>query len=215
MRTCSAAAPDSPPESYLPPTRPPRQPAQYVSGTLPGVTPPSGPRLISMCIQPSPRARLSVGLAERDGSRFLRPDPPPWWGRRGSGTFSTSRECPPNVTPSLSPRPFQHLSLLPWWARHCSSWDPVDSPLVGNLTLWSPRSCPSSRWQPSPRPSPIVYLQCPITRLQLDAFTISLNVLSSVVCRMRPCLPWLALGLDQRGSSHPGSAWVRPHPRLL
>ena len=130
---------------------------------------------------------------------FLRPDPPPLWGRRGSGTFSTSRECPPNVTPSLYPHPFQHLSLLPWWPWHRSSWDPVDSPLVGNLTLWSPHSCPSSWWQPSPRPSPIVYLRCPITCLQLDAFTISLNVPSSVVFRMRPT--WLALGLDQSPSS--------------
>ena len=102
VRTYSAAVP----EYYLLPTRPPRRPAPYASGTLPGVTPPSGPRLISVCIQPSPQARLSVGVAERDGSRFLRPDPPPWWGRRGSGTFSTSRECPPNVTPSLHLRPF-------------------------------------------------------------------------------------------------------------
>ena len=137
MRTYLAPVPDASPESYLLPPRPPRRPAPYASGTLPGVTPPSGPRLISVCIQPSPRARLSVGVAERDESRFLWPDPPPWWGRRDSGTFSTSRECPPNVTPSLHLRPFRHLSLLPWWPWHCSSWDLVDSPLVWNLTLWS------------------------------------------------------------------------------
>ena len=109
MRTCSALAPDSSPESYLPPTRPPRRPAPYAQGTLPGVTPPSGPRLISVCIQSSPRARLSVGVVERDGSRFLRPDPPPWWGRRGSGTFSTSKGPPERNSLSLStsfPTPF-------------------------------------------------------------------------------------------------------------
>ena len=128
------------PESYLQPTRPPRRPAPYTSGTLPGVTPPSGPRLISVCIHPSPRARLSVGVVERDGSRFLRPDPPPWWGRRGSGTSSTSRECPPSVTPTPYPRPFRHLSMLPWWPWHRSSWDPVDSPLVRNLTSLVPSS---------------------------------------------------------------------------
>ena len=45
-------------------------------------------------------------------SRFLRPDPPPWWGRRGSGMFSTSRECSPSVTPTPYPRPFRPLFLF-------------------------------------------------------------------------------------------------------
>ena len=171
---------------HFDPTRPLRRPAPYAPGTLPGVTPPSGPRLISVCIQPSPRARLSVGVVERDGSRFLRPDPPPWWGRRGSGTFYTSRECPPSVTPTPYPRPFQHLSMLPWWLWHRSSWDLVDSPLVKNLTSLVPSFLSLLWYQPSPRPSPIVYLRCPIICLQLDAFSISLNVPSSVVCQMRP-----------------------------
>ena len=112
----------------------------YASETSPGVTPPSGLRLISVCVEPSPRARRSVGVAERDGSRFLRPDPPPWWGRRGSGTFFTSRECPPSVTPTPYPHPFRHLSILPWWPWHRSSWDPVNSPLVRNLTSLVPWS---------------------------------------------------------------------------
>ena len=85
--------PDSSPESYLLPTRPARRPAPYASDTSPGVTPPSGPFLIFVCIQPSPWARRSVGAVEHGGSRFLRQDPPPWWGRRGSDTFSTSHEC--------------------------------------------------------------------------------------------------------------------------
>ena len=138
--------PRSPPTPLLSllPTRPPRQPAPYASDTLPGVTPPSGPCLISVCIQPSPRARRSVDVVERDGSRFPRPDPPPWWGRRGSGTFSTSRECPPSVTPTPYPRPFRPLSMLPWWTWHRSSWDPVDSPLVRNLASLVPLPCLSS-----------------------------------------------------------------------
>ena len=74
--------PDSSPESYLLPNRPARLPAPYASDTSPGVTPLSGPRLISVCIQPSPWARRSVGAVERGGSRFLRTDPPPWRGAR-------------------------------------------------------------------------------------------------------------------------------------
>ena len=99
----------SSPEFYLLPTRPRRRPASYASDTLPDVTPPSGPRLISVCIQPSPWARPSVGVVERDGSRFLRPDPPPWWGRRGSSTFSTSCECSQSLTPTPYPRPLRPL----------------------------------------------------------------------------------------------------------
>ena len=67
--------PDSSPESYLLPTRPAGRPAPYASDTSPGVTPPSGPRLIFVCIQPSPWARRSVGAVEHGGSRFLRPAP--------------------------------------------------------------------------------------------------------------------------------------------
>ena len=109
------------PESYLLPTRPARRPAPYASDTSPGVTPPSGPRLISVCIQPSPWARRSVDVVEHGGSRFLRPDPSPWWGRRGSGTFSTSHECSPGETPTLHPCPFRppyFLFMLPCWPWH-------------------------------------------------------------------------------------------------
>ena len=122
------ARPNSSPESYLLPTRPARRPAPYASDTSPGVTPPSGPHLISVCIQPSPWARRSVGAVERGGSRFLRPDPPPWRGRRGTGTFFTSCECSPSVTPTPYPRPFRPLFffMLPWWPWHRSSWDPAD-----------------------------------------------------------------------------------------
>ena len=74
------SSPDSSPESYLLPTRPARRPAPYSSDTSPGVTSPSGPCLIFVCIQPSPWARRSVGAVEHGGSRFLWPDPPPWWG---------------------------------------------------------------------------------------------------------------------------------------
>ena len=79
--------PDSSPESYLLPTWAARRPAPYASDTSPGVTPPSGPRLISVCMQPSPWARRSVGAVERGGSRFLRPDPSPW---RGAGVPARS-----------------------------------------------------------------------------------------------------------------------------
>ena len=115
------SSPDSSPEAYLQPTRPPRRPAPYASDTSPGVTPPSGPCLIFVCIQPSPWARRSVGVVEHGGSRFLRPDPPPWWGRPGSSTFSTSHECSPGETPTLYPCPFRplfFLSMLPWWPWH-------------------------------------------------------------------------------------------------
>ena len=63
--------PDSSPESYLLPTRPARRPALYASDTSGGVTPPSGPCLILVCIQPSPWARRSVGAVEHGGSGFL------------------------------------------------------------------------------------------------------------------------------------------------
>ena len=102
--------PDSSNGSHLLPTRPARRPAPYASDTSPGVTPPSGPRLISVCIQPSPWARRSVGVVEHGGSRFLRPDP-----------FSTSHECPPGETPTLHPRPFRplfFLFMLPCWPWH-------------------------------------------------------------------------------------------------
>ena len=60
---------DSSKGSHLLPTRPARRPAPHASDTSPGVTPPSGPRLISVCIQPSPWARRSVGVAERSPGR--------------------------------------------------------------------------------------------------------------------------------------------------
>ena len=92
--------PDSSPESYVLPTRPARRPAPYASDTSPGVTPPSSPCLIFVCIQPSPWARRSVGAVEHGGSRFLRLDP---------GAFSTSHECSPSGTPTLYPCPFRPL----------------------------------------------------------------------------------------------------------
>ena len=98
--------------------RPARRPAPYASDTSPGVTPPSGPRLISVCIQPSPWARRSVGAVEHGGSRFLRPDPLPWWGRRGSGKFSTSHECSPNSHSLSTSVPTPFLFMLPWWPWH-------------------------------------------------------------------------------------------------
>ena len=113
--------PQSSNESYLLPTWPARRLAPYALDTSPGVTPPSGRRLISVCIQPSPWARRSVGVVEHGGSRFLRPDPSPWLGRRGSGTFSTSHECPPGETPTLHPRLFRPLFfffMLPCWPWH-------------------------------------------------------------------------------------------------
>ena len=142
-------------------TRPARRPAPYASDTLPGVTPPSGPRLISVCIQPSPWARRSVGVVERDGSRFLRPDPPPWWGRQGSGMFSTSRECPPSVTPTPYPRPFRPLFHAALVAVAPLVLGKATPPWSGTWLLWCPRPYFSSA-------------------------SISLNVRSPVVCRMRP-----------------------------
>ena len=78
-----------------------------------------------------------------------------------------------------------------------------------------PRSCPSSWWQSSPRPSPIVYLRCPITCLQLDAFSINLNVFRCVQ-NLFP-RPGLLLGLirararcSPRGTSFGRSMQPRP-----
>ena len=58
--------------------------------------------------------------------------------------------------------------------------------------------------------------QCPLLCLQLDVFSISLNVPSPVVCRTRPPT-WLAPGLDQgpssllpRGTSFGRSVQPRP-----
>ena len=237
MRTCSALAPDSSPESYLLPTRPARRPEPYASDTLPGVTPPSVPRLIFVCIQPSPWARRSVGVVERDGSRFLWP----WWGRRGSGTFSTSRECSPSVTPTPYPRPLRPLFQAALVAVAPLVLGPGRlPPWSGTWLLWCPCPCFSSSGNCRPGRPLLFTSRCPIICLQLDAFSISLNVPS----------PWLAHGLDQgpssllpawyqfwsfraappslfqagtedrpisagEGSSHPRSAWALPHPRLL
>ena len=95
--------PDSSKGSHLLPTRPARRPAPYASDTFPGVTPPSGPRLISVCIQPSPWARRSVGVAEHGGSRFLRPDPSPGSGRdAGVPVRSPRRTSAPRAKLPLS-----------------------------------------------------------------------------------------------------------------
>ena len=53
--------------SHLLPTRPARRPAPHASDTSPGVTPPSGPRLISVCIQPSPWGAVSSARIRRPG----------------------------------------------------------------------------------------------------------------------------------------------------
>ena len=128
-----------------------------------------------------------MGVVERDGSRFLRPDPPPWWGRRGSGTFSTSRECPPSVTPTPYPRPFRPLFPCCPGGRGtaCPGTWPTP-PWSRTWLLWGPRPCFSSSGNCRPGRPLLFTLRCPIICLQLDAFSISLNVPSTVVCRMRP-----------------------------
>ena len=92
-----------------------------------------------VCIQPSPRARLSVGVPERDGSRFLRPDPhvlhvarvPP---ERNSLSLSTSVPTP------FSAAPVVVASLV---------LGPGRLSLGRELDSLVPRSCPSSWWQSS------------------------------------------------------------------
>ena len=164
--------PDSSPESYLLPTRPARRPAPYASDTSPGVTPPSGPRLISVCIQPSPWARRSVGAVERGGSRFLRPDPPLCWGRQGSGTFSTSHECSPNVTPTLYPRLFRPLffffsSCCPCGRGTASPRTRPTSPRSETQLLWFSRPCFSSCGNCRPGRPLLFTSRCPLLCLRL------------------------------------------------
>ena len=80
-------------------------PGLYVSCTFPGVIPPSGPRPIFLYVQTSPDRHRGLVIGGHSGAwwePFL-PDGSavPRLGCRGSDTFSTSRECPPNDTPPL------------------------------------------------------------------------------------------------------------------
>ena len=165
--------------SHLLPTRPARRPAPHASDTSPGVTPPSGPRLISVCIQPSPWARRSVGVAEHGGSRFLRPVP----------VRSPRRTSAPRAeTPTLHPRPFRPLFFLlccPVGRGTASPWDPADFPRSRTRLLCFPvpSSPPGATVGPA---SPIFTPRCPVLLSQLDAFSISLNVPSPVVRRTHP-----------------------------
>ena len=89
-------------------------PAPYASCTVPGVTPSSGPCLISSVYSALIQGWPSVGAVERDGSRFLRPDPtPPDWGA-GVPARSSRRAGAPRTK----------LPLSTW---HRSSWDLVGS----------------------------------------------------------------------------------------
>ena len=159
-----ARPPDSSPESYLLPTRPARRPAPYASDTSPGVTPPSDPRLISVCIQPSPWARRSVGAVEHGGSRFFRPDPPPW---RGAGVPARSprRTSAPRAELPLSIHvrsdPFIYFFYAALVAVALLFLGPVGLPLAQGLDLSGPPSLLLLLWQLSARPSPIVYLTMP------------------------------------------------------
>ena len=116
-----------------------------------------------------------------------------WIRRPGRGAGVPARSPCARVPPernSLSPstsflRPFSAAPV----AVASLVLGPGQLSLGLELDSLVPRSSPSSWWQSSARPSPIVYLRCPITCLQLDSFSISLNVPSSVVCRMpRPGL---------------------------
>ena len=169
--------PDSSPESYLLPTWPARRPAPYASDTSPSVTPLSSPSLISVCIQASPWARRSVGAVERGGSRFLRSDPPPW---RGAGIPARS----PRRT--SAPRAELFSSCCPGGCGTTSPGTRPTSPRSWTRLLWFPRPCFSSCGNCRPGCPLLFTSRCPLLCLQLDAFSISLNVPSPVVCRTRP-----------------------------
>ena len=156
-------------------------------------------RALSLCVfSPLPRARRSVGVVERDGSRFLRPDPPPMWGFRH--VLHVARVPPERNSHSLStsfPTPFPGCPSGRGIARPGTRPTP---PWSGTWLLWCPRPCFSSGGNCRPGRPLLFTLRCPIICLQLDAFSISLNVPSPVVCRMRP--PDLAC------------SWARSGPEL-
>ena len=109
-------------------------------------------------------------------------------GARGSGTFSTSHECSPSITPTLYPRPFRPLfsSCCPGGRGTASPGTRPTSPRSGTRLLWFPRPCFSSCGNCWPGRPLLFTSRCPLLCLQLDAFSISLDVPSPVVCRMRP-----------------------------
>ena len=82
--------------------------------TPPQVLPLRPARALSLCVF-SPHPGLGGRWAQRSmgGGPFPPPGSvAPGRGRRGSGTFSTSHECPPGETPTLHPRPFRPLFFL-------------------------------------------------------------------------------------------------------
>ena len=113
----------------------------------------------------------------------------PGRGRRGSGTFSTSHECPPGETPTLHPRPFRPLFFLlccPVGRGTASHGIRPTSPRSRTRLLCFPRPFFSS-WGDCRPGLPLFSLpDAPFSCPQLDAFSISLNVPSPVVRRTRP-----------------------------
>ena len=182
--------PDSSLESYLLPTRPARRPAPYASDTSPGVTPPSGLCLVFVCIQPSHWARRLVGAVEHGGSRFLRPDAPPW---RGAGvrapsprhTSAPRAELPLSIHVRSGPFFFFFL-CCPGGRGTASPGTRPTSPRSGTRLSWFPRPYFSSCGNCRPSRPLMFTPRYPFLCLQLDAFSISLNVPSPVVCRTRP-----------------------------
>ena len=176
--------------SHLLPTRPARRPAPHASDTSPGVTtPPSGPRLISVCIQPSPWARRPVG---RSGA-WWEPFPPPGSCRPGRDAGvpvrSPRRTSAPRAKLPLS----IHVRSGPF-SSCCAALLAV-APLVmgsGRLPLGQgldfsfPPSLLLLLGRLSARPPLFSLPDAPFSCPQLDAFSISLNVPSPVVRRTRP-----------------------------
>ena len=115
--TCLAAALNTP-QSYLLSTKP------YASCTLQGVTPPSGPRLISSVYSALVQGWPSVGTVECDGSRFLWPDPTP--PDSGAGVPARSPCCvsAPRTKLHLSTYALSGAFLVSFlWPWHRSPWD--------------------------------------------------------------------------------------------
>ena len=110
-------------------------------------------------------------------------------GRRGPGAFSTSHECSPSGTPTLYPCPFRPLFFFlccPGGRGTASPGTRPTSPWSGTRLFWFPRPYFSSCGNCRPGRPLLFTSRCPFLCLQLDAFSISLNVPSPVVCRMRP-----------------------------
>ena len=189
-RTCSVLVPPllTLLWSHLLPTRPARRPAPHASDTSPGVTPPSGPRLISVCIQPHPglggrwAQRSMVGAVS--SARIRRP------GRdAGVPVRSPRRTSAPRAKLPLS----IHVRSGPF-SSCCAALLAV-APLVmgsGRLPLGQgldfsfPPSLLLLLGRLSARPPLFSLPDAPFSCPQLDAFSISLNVPSPVVRRTRP-----------------------------